>query len=141
MKERRSGGVEIFGFDAATEDQDSTVMMVRYPKLPQGWHPLVEANDGAAFENKANGLRVIVSISLEQDQELWLHVSLSRKSRVPSYEDLTLIKHLFIGDERSAIMVLPEQAKHVNIHPNCLHLFSCLSTNPLPDFTRGTGSI
>ncbi len=28
-----------------------------------------------------------------------------------------------------------------NIHPNVLHLFVCLDGDPLPDFTRGKGSL
>lgn len=31
--------------------------------------------------------------------------------------------------------------KHVNKHPYCLHLWSCLDGPVLPDFTRGSDGI
>ena len=74
------------------------------------------------------------------DGKEWLHVSVSRKSRLPTYEELTRIKRDFIGDDKKAVFVLPEKEKHVNIHNFCLHLFYS-AANPLPDFTGGSGSI
>ena len=50
-------------------------------------------------------------------------------------------KELFVGRDEFAYQVIPPRDQHVNIHPNVLHLWSCLDGSPLPDFTRGTGSL
>lgn len=87
-----------------------------------------------------NGLQIIASAAVMDDGHEWLHVSVSRKSRLPSYEEMTRIKRDFIGDDKKAISVLPEKKYHVNIHEYCLHLFYS-AENPLPEFSGGTGSI
>ena len=87
-----------------------------------------------------NGLIILASAGEYDDGKEWLHVSVSRKNRLPTYEELTRIKRDFIGDDKKAVFVLPEKEKHVNIHNYCLHLFYS-AENPLPDFTGGTGSI
>jgi hypothetical protein len=52
-----------------------------------------------------------------------------------------MVKRDFIGDDAKAIMVFPEKKHHVNIHPFCLHLWVCMDDNPLPEFSRGLGTI
>jgi len=107
--------------------------------LPASWEMVQRSEDGAAFRS-ADGRVVILSGSREQDGNRWLHVSMSRADRLPSWEDLRECKELFIGD-RVAVQVFPRKAEYVNIHPNVLHLWSCLDAEILPDFTRGSGSI
>ena len=97
--------------------------------------------DGFMYRNKSTGLQVIQSVSIEQDEKQWIHTSFSRRSRIPTYADIQLIKKYFIGDDKKAIMVFPEKVNHVNIHEFCLHLWTCLGVDPLPDFTQGSGSI
>ena len=105
------------------------------------WLRLERSEDGEAWQTDA-GLRVIWSIATEEDGRPWLHVSASRADRRPSYSDLARVKELFIGPERAAYSVWAPASEHVNIHPNCLHLWAPLSGgSPLPDFTRGGGSI
>ena len=87
-----------------------------------------------------NGLFIISSAAEYDDGREWLHVSVSRKSRVPSYDDLTRIKRDFIGEDKKAVLVLPEKENHVNIHDYCLHLFYS-AENPLPEFSAGLGTI
>jgi hypothetical protein len=98
-----------------------------------------ERIDGAAYRSM-DGLMVIMSKDIEQDGKEWTHLSFSRKNRMPSYNDMVLVKAVFIGSDKDAIMVLPRKSKHVNIHNFCLHLFTT-DVMPLPDFTQGTGSI
>ncbi|MFA6843466.1 MAG: hypothetical protein WCR33_03600 [Bacilli bacterium] len=95
--------------------------------------------DGKAYRS-SDGMTVIVSSSIEKDGKEWKHVSFARKNRMPSYQDMALVKAIFIGEEFDACMVLPKKEKHVNIHNFCLHLFTTKEW-PLPDFTQGTGSI
>ena len=87
-----------------------------------------------------NGLMIIASAGEYYDGREWLHVSVSRKSRVPSYDELIRIKRDFIGDDKKAVLVLPEKKNHVNIHDYCLHLFYS-AENPLPEFSAGMGTI
>ena len=86
-----------------------------------------------------NGLSVIASVG-EFDGREWLHVSFSRKRKMPTYADLLLVKSEFVGIDKKAIMVFPEQENYVNIHPNCLHLWYS-AENPLPEFSEGMGTI
>jgi hypothetical protein len=79
-------------------------------------------------------LIVIASHSIERDGRPWLHVSLSRQGRIPSYDDITVVKQVFVGDDRLAVQVFPPKDEHVNINPNVLHLWACLDGRPLPDF-------
>ena len=87
-----------------------------------------------------NGLMVIASCGEYQDEKEWLHISFSRKSRIPSYKDMQRVKRDFIGEDKKAVFVLPEKENYVNIHKNCLHLFYS-KENPLPEFSNRSGSI
>ena len=110
-----------------------------FKKLPTFYKVVHEGADGSMC--KHNGMTIIRSIAREIDGKLWIHVSLSRRSRIPDYNDITKIKRDFIGENKKAIMIFPKKTEHVNIHPYCLHLWSCIDEDPLPDFTQGTGSI
>src|ERR1051325_9631500 len=57
----------------------------------------------------------------------WIHLSVSRKDRLPSWPDLVKVKNEFLGLQAEAIQVLPKQSDYINLHPNCLHLWSPLS--------------
>lgn len=93
----------------------------------------------AAFCRIDDNLMVLVSESVEADEKIWLHVSLSRPTRMPNWNELRRVKDAFVGKDRKAIQVFPKQDEYVNIHPHVLHLFACLEGDPLPDFRRGSG--
>lgn len=107
---------------------------------PKMWKMCMESCDGAAFE-RWDGLFVIVSEAQELDGRIWRHVSASRKTRPPTFDELSEVKRLFIGEKREAYQVFPPKVRHVNIHPNCLHLWSCDEGPALPTFDRGLGTI
>ena len=88
--------------------------------------------DGAAWQKA--GLRVLASHAREADGMLWLHVSVSRSDRIPSWDDLKVIRTVFIGDDRLALQVFPPKEEWINLHPYCLHLWAPLGHNPIPDF-------
>ncbi len=108
--------------------------------LPAAWKRTSVGGDGATYARR-DGLRVIVTASTELDRKVWLHVSLSRADRLPSYDDMKAVKDVFVGREATACQVFAPASKHVNIMPHCLHLWSCLDGDVTPDFTRGTGSL
>lgn len=104
--------------------------------LPPEWHRIAKGDDGGAFE-RHDGLRVIASMCRESDGRRWVHVSASRERRLPSWRDLRDVKNLFLGRERLAIQVLPNESDYYNLHPFCLHLWCCLDGPPVvPDFRK-----
>ena len=108
--------------------------------LPPGWRKIVDSLDGAKYRGP-KGLSVIITAAVEQYKNSWLHVSVAHRDRLPSYDELKQVKAIFMGRDKYAIQVFPPDSKHINIHPYCLHLWSCLSSNLIPDFTRGGNSI
>jgi len=85
-------------------------------------------------------LYVICTARLERDGRRWMHVSCSRRTGLPTWRDLTLVKHTFVGDERVAVQVFPVASEYVNYDANTLHLWSCLDGAVVPDF-RAQGVI
>jgi hypothetical protein len=107
--------------------------------LPSGWREIPGA-DGAKYV-APDGMSVIVSGAFELDGKRWLHVSCSRRERLPSWEDLRAVKDRFIGLEALALQVLPPQSRYINLNPHVLHLWHCVDAEPVPDFARGGGTI
>lgn len=110
--------------------------------LPAGWREIRRTSDGVHMEHGASRRSVIVSVAVEEDARRWLHLSVAHPERMPTWEDLVDVKELFIGRRAYAFQVIPPRSRYVNLHPFCLHLFHCLDEPmPLPDFTRGSGSL
>jgi len=109
--------------------------------LPADWQIVpCPVPGGCAYAN-VNGYTVIMSVDQEDDGHDWLHVSLAHMQHLPAYKMLMEVKDLFAGRDRKAVMVFPKKEEHVNIHPNCLHMFVRLDGDSLPDFTRGQGQL
>ena len=105
------------------------------------WTLIEKRQDGISYRHSiAQGLTAIFSVEYHGGM-CWLHASIARIDKIPDYKDLCKLKKEFIGKDSKAIMVLPKESEHVNIHPYVLHLFSCLDGYILPDFTEGSGSI
>jgi hypothetical protein len=77
-----------------------------------------------AWEHKIDGLTVLRSVSTLKNGEKWIHVSLSRKSKMPTYEDLARVKRDFFGEDVEAYQVFTKESDHVNVHSFCLHLWA-----------------
>lgn len=109
--------------------------------LPPLWAILERGEDGAKYLADTLGLAAILSCRIEADGRAWLHLSVSRSSRVPSWRELRECKDIFLGD-REAYSVMPPESRYVNLHPFCLHMFALLDgSTALPDFTGGSGSL
>jgi hypothetical protein len=100
-------------------------------RTPPGWTEVRARVGGRAFKSHT-GLAAIVSVD-EIMRKRWLHVSISRASRTPTYDDLAWAKEGFIGPDLPAYQVFPRSAEHRNLHPNCLHLWAPLDGDPFPD--------
>jgi hypothetical protein len=98
-------------------------------------YPLIKESDDGYMFVSINGLSIIITGEVYQEKR-WIHVSFARKSRMPDYSDIKIIKRDFIGDDKKAIMIFPDEEHYVNIHPYCLHLFCCLDGDGLPEFSR-----
>lgn len=117
------------------------------PPLAKGWDPVEDMHtaNGRGWRNRGKwiagvGLLVQLSGAVELDGRRWVHVSCSRRDRMPSYEDLCLVKRLFIGRDRKALQVFVPEAEHFNFHAFCLHLWHCVDGDGLPDF-RAQGAV
>lgn len=105
--------------------------------LPAGWRFLMKHEEGFFAYNDARELKVGVSECIEKDGRRWRHVSASKPKRVPNYEEMCLVKNIFVGEEVEAYQVGAPKSRHVNIHKTCLHWFAPMDGAALPDFSMG----
>jgi hypothetical protein len=105
-----------------------------------GWQLRGYGPDGGVVDHPRTGRRVILSVQREDDGEVWLHASISRRDRsLPTYEDLKTLHRVFMSGLVAYQLFVPE-GEHVSFH-EVLHLFACLTRRVTPDFTSGTGSL
>lgn len=88
------------------------------PKGPDGWRLTHTGGDGS----------VIVTCAMI-DRVEWIHASMTRRGRVPSYDDLRLLHRAAFGDGWAYQLFAPA-ADHVNIHPYALHIWGRLDGRP-----------
>jgi uncharacterized protein YdhG (YjbR/CyaY superfamily) len=51
----------------------------------------------------------------------------------PNWQEMSWVKEMFFDDDETVLQFHPPRAQHVNIHPNCLHLWRQVGINhPLP---------
>ncbi len=99
--------------------------------------PQPYGDDSWVFTHRAGDGTVIASVCpgwMVGDPHDWLHASMTRRDRTPSYEDLCLLRAAVFGNGW-AYQVFAPTAAHVNIHVNALHLWGRADGQPaLPDF-------
>lgn len=108
--------------------------------LPPAWQILSRSKHGLSAQHR-DGLTVMMSGVIELDGQRWLHLSCSRESRLPNWEDVVKVKETFIGQDTEGIIKLAPRSQWVNLMPFCLHVWSCVDGDVTPDFTHGTGTI
>lgn len=110
-----------------------------------GWDRLTTTRGGAPWPREMRVFKHVSQMHAIKTIEVrggkpWIHVSISRDQRDPTYNDMAIAKHDLIGAGRKAIMVFAPQNEHVNIHKHCLHLFAALDGDDgLPDFRNEAG--
>lgn len=125
----------------ADQDRIEAAFDCVLPKvLPPNWHEVEQYSNAGWFRQGNAGLAICFEVE-QVDGDLWIHISLSRRAQMPDYADLTEVKAVFLGPDRKAIMVLPAKGEHYNLHPYCLHLYSPITRDPLPDFRTGEGQL
>lgn len=96
--------------------------------------------DGWLFKRQDGDGALIVTAFDYETPDLWIHASISRKGRLPSYGDLVMM-HVAVFGDGYAYQVFAPPTLHVNIHEFALHLFGRADGKPaLPEFAIG-GSI
>ena len=53
----------------------------------------------------------------------WDHVSVSLKNRPPNWAEMSFVKVKFFEPEETAYQLHVAESEHINLHPNCLHLW------------------
>ena len=85
---------------------------VSLPGYPRG------DRQNGAFLFVDKGLKVIISAGAG-----WEHVSVSRKSRVPTYDDMAWIAQTFWRRDQTVMQLHVPAADHINVAEHCLHLW------------------
>lgn len=98
------------------------------PNLPRDWKlvgtMLMAAGEATVYEHKMSTLKVLYSIDDFGDGKKVLHVSVSRRSNLPSWEDLKRCKTIFMGPDVDAFHIIPRASDHVNLHSFTMHLWA-----------------
>ena len=110
------------GIPNMTQLRDMQPPRLRRP-VPDDWTPLASPAPALGWIHP-DGVKVLLSTDRIADGSWWLHVSLSRADRLPSWDEIRLVKDLFVGRNRAAVQVLPPDRDYVNLHRYCLHLWS-----------------
>jgi hypothetical protein len=64
----------------------------------------------------------------------WEHVSVSKKTYTPTWDEMCYVKSLFWDEEDTVIQYHPAKSQYVNNHPYCLHLWRPTKERvPVPD--------
>lgn len=53
----------------------------------------------------------------------WDHVSVSVKSRCPTWDEMEWVKRCFFFAEEACMQLHVPESDHINIHPYCLHIW------------------
>lgn len=81
-----------------------------------------EYGNNGAFKIKLPRSQVLKIIA--GDGFGWEHVSVSRKDRCPTWEEMCIVKELFWTEpEDYVIQYHPPRSDYVNLHEYCLHLW------------------
>jgi hypothetical protein len=100
------------------------VIPARYSALPCPF------SDGRAYQEDT-GIAILIT-EREYQGNLWLHISMSRYNRYPTWDEIKRIKNELIGEDVRTIMMMPEKRNYINLHPYCFHLYAGEIVDKLP---------
>ena len=93
-------------------------------RIPIGWdHVSDRIANASSYRKHCTSLQVLLSVDTMTDETSFIHLSVSRGKKIPSWEDLTLCKRLFIGDGLEAYQVMPKEEDYINVCKTCLHIW------------------
>lgn len=113
---------------------------VKKLSIPDGWQEVPPGVPGTVWASRifiGRGILAIITVDGVRDAKgvprEWMHISFSRKSRMPDYEDMLMVRKAFLDPTKSAYQVFPKLDEHRNLHSFCLHLWMPLGEDPFPD--------
>jgi len=80
------------------------------------------AGNNGQFIISSNGIKHPLQC-IASDAAGWEHVSVSLRSRCPTWDEMTFIKSLFWDEDDCVVQFHPAKTDHINNHPHCLHLW------------------
>jgi hypothetical protein len=83
-----------------------------------------------AVYNKAfarGEVRVWVSRDVYADGSVRWHLSISCKSRYPTWDEIHDARYALLPNDITVAMILPPKEEYVNLHPNCFHLHEIIT--------------
>lgn len=85
-------------------------------------HERIGFMDGAYVKLPDCGTCTVLWSDSEEGYE---HVSVSprKKFRIPTWNDMCVLKDIFFEDEEEAYQIHPKKSEYVNLSENCLHLW------------------
>lgn len=65
------------------------------------------------------------SVMFGENEDGWEHVSVSpkHKYKIPTWDDMCVLKDIFFDDEEEVYQIHPKKSEYVNLSENCLHLW------------------
>ena len=65
------------------------------------------------------------SVMFGENEDGWEHVSVSpkHKYKIPTWNDMCVLKDIFFDDEEEVYQIHPKKSEYVNLSENCLHLW------------------
>lgn len=123
---------------------DAADVRAALARVPPSWTLIEETEHGAYFLR--GKMQVGFTVGKYDDGNLWLHTSATRRAgrsfELPSWDDLKRVKNDFVGADKWAYQVFPDERQYVNDNPYVLHLFARYDrAAALPDFTRGLNTL
>ncbi len=73
---------------------------------------------------KGGGFSLVVTVD-ETIHGPLIHASLAHRARLPTWHELTDVRHSIWGPDEDVMMMMPRLSDYVNVHPFAMHLYSC----------------
>lgn len=125
---------------------DEPVVRAMLSGVPASWRMIERSPGGGIFVR--GSIQVILSVARYEDGRIWLHASACGRTgnggfRLPDWDEFKRVKNDFIGCDRWAYQVFPDERNYINQNAFVLHLFALMDRDDkaLPDFTWGLGTI
>lgn len=87
------------------------------------WNVMIVAGSGMGFVKLPDCGTCSVIFGSGEDGYEHISVSPKHKFRIPSWEDMCVLKEIFFEDEEEVYQIHPKKSEYVNLSKNCLHLW------------------
>lgn len=82
-----------------------------------------DGNNGR-FSVKRNGFQYnIIATDVGEDEHVSVHITVGKKQKTPTWEQMCFVKSLFWGKEDTVVQYHPAESEYVNLHEHVLHLW------------------